>query len=454
MEWHLRKVFTKLGVSSRRELRTALPHSCPARRVGDKGTGQGIPRVRPGTPRRDCIPSGIDRCHITGESEMHTLTAQLARVTTRSSSAHDTERDPMSQLTTPNLTIDAANGTTYAYRRYGKAGTVPVVFFQHFRGNLDGWDPALVDDIAGEREVILFDASGVGLSTGSVPATFERFGRDALAFHRRIGAHRGRPLRLLDRRLRCLGGRLQRPHLMRRLILAGTGPEGGQEMHGRTAEPRAHAMKDVQGAEDILYLFFGPSESSPSKGKEFVGRIFTRTEGRDTLPTLAARDAQSAAAVEWGIRDFGKLSRLANITAPTLVANGDNDIMVPTVNSYLLAGHLPNARLSIYPDANHGFLFQYPHEFAVEVNSFLAEWVHDVTHHRADSAMERTTTAVNQDALGRAAAAHGVYEAEVLGGVHHVEWPAWNADHVARTLAEDGYQFVAVTAAVGAVPGR
>ena len=278
----------------------------------------------------------------------------------------------MSQYTAPNLSIDAANGTTYAYRRYGKGGTVPLVFFQHFRGNLDNWDPALVDDIANEHEVILFDASGVGLSTGSVPRSFQEFGRDALAFVDALG------LTEVDLFGFSIGGfvaqevALQRPHLVRRMILAGTGPQGGREMHGWIDEARAHAMKDVQGEEDVLYLFFSPSQESQNKGKEFVGRIFTRTEGRDTTPDLAARDAQAAAIIEWGIRDVAKLARLANIKAPTLVANGDNDVMVPTVNSYLLAGHLPNATLSIYPDANHGFLFQYPHEFAGEVNAFLA----------------------------------------------------------------------------------
>jgi pimeloyl-ACP methyl ester carboxylesterase len=277
----------------------------------------------------------------------------------------------MSQYTAPNLAVDAANGTTYAYRRFGKGGTVPVVFFQHFRGNLDNWDPALVDDIAHEREVILLDASGVGLSTGAVPRSFQEFGRDALAFVDALG------LTEIDLFGFSIGGfvaqevALQRPHLVRRIILAGTGPQGGREMHGWFDEARAHAMKDVQGPEDVLYLFFSPSQESQNKGKEFVGRIFTRTEGRDTNPDLASRDAQAAAIIEWGIRDVAKLARLANIQAPTLVANGDNDIMVPTVNSYLLAGHLPNAKLSIYPDANHGFLFQYPHEFAGEVNEFL-----------------------------------------------------------------------------------
>ena len=277
----------------------------------------------------------------------------------------------MSQYTTPNLAVDAAGGTSYAYRRYGRTGTVPVVFFQHFRGNLDNWDPALVDDIALDREVILFDAAGIGLSSGTVPTSFHDSGRDALAFIDALG------LTEADLFGFSIGGfvaqevALQRPHLVRRLILAGTGPQGGREMHGWPAQPRAHAMKDVQGAEDILYLFFSPSAASQAKGAEFVSRIFTRTEGRDTGPTLAARDAQAAAIIDWGIRDFAKLARLANIQAPTLVANGDTDVMVPTVNSYLLAGHIPNAELTIYPDANHGFLFQYPHEFAAEVNAFL-----------------------------------------------------------------------------------
>jgi pimeloyl-ACP methyl ester carboxylesterase len=279
----------------------------------------------------------------------------------------------VSQYTAPNLTVDAANGTTYTYRRYGKPGTVPVVFFQHFRGNLDNWDPALVDDIAAEREVLLFDAGGVGLSTGEVATSFAASGRDALAFIDALGLAR------VDLFGFSIGGfvaqevALQRPHLVRRMILAGTGPQGGREMHGWIDEARAHAMKDVQGAEDILYLFFGPSPTSQAKGMEFVDRIFTRADDRDTLPDLAARDAQAAAIIEWGIRDFARLARLASIQSPTLVANGDNDIMIPTVNSYLLAGHLPNARLTIYPDAGHGFLFQYPHEFAAETNAFLAE---------------------------------------------------------------------------------
>jgi pimeloyl-ACP methyl ester carboxylesterase len=297
----------------------------------------------------------------------------MSQATLPTPTADIADESLLSQYTTPNQTVDAANGTSYAYRRFGKAGATPVVFTQHFRGNLDNWDPALVDDIAAEREVILFDASGVGGSTGEVPATFRDFGRDALSFIDALG------LTEVDLFGFSIGGfiaqevALQRPQLVRRIILAGTGPQGGRDMHGWSGEAYDRAMKDVQGAEDVLYLFFSPSEASQAKGVEFVGRIFTRTEGRDAATTLAVRDAQAAAIIEWGIRDNSKLARLENIKAPTLVANGDNDVMVPTVNSYLLAGHIPNAKLVIYPDANHGFLFQFPHEFAAEVNTFLSE---------------------------------------------------------------------------------
>ena len=277
----------------------------------------------------------------------------------------------MSQYTAPTLAIDAANGTTYAYRRFGRKGAIPVVFLQHFRGNLDNWDPALVDDIAAGREVILVDNSGVGLSTGSTPHSVKGLARDVLAFIDALG------LTEIDLFGFSLGGFvaqeivLLRPRLVRRLILAGTGPEGGRGFHAWSEEITSHAYKDVPGAEDVFYLFFAPTETSQAKAKEFAGRIFTRERDRDQKPTLAVRDAQAEAITDWGIPDTTKLARLAGITQPTLVVNGSNDILVPTVNSYLLAGHIPNAQLIIYPDANHGFLFQYPHEFAAEVSKFL-----------------------------------------------------------------------------------
>jgi pimeloyl-ACP methyl ester carboxylesterase len=281
------------------------------------------------------------------------------------------ENSISSQYTAPNLFVEASNGTTYAYRRFGKTGATPVVFLQHFRGNLDNWDPALVDDIAAEREVILVDNSGVGLSTGTTSRGVTGLARDTLDFVDALG------LSKIDLFGFSTGGFvaqevvLLRPHLVRRLILAGTGPQGGRGFHRWNEQVRDHAYKDVQSGEDVFYLFFSATETSQAKGIEFVGRIFTREQDRDALPALAVRDAQAEAISDWGIPDMGKLARLAGITQPTLVANGDNDIMVPTVNSYLLAGHIPDAELIIYPDSGHGFLFQYPAQFAVEVNAFL-----------------------------------------------------------------------------------
>ena len=289
----------------------------------------------------------------------------------RDAAAGTADMNGMSQYTAPTLTIDAPDGTTYAYRRFGRKGAIPVVFLQHFRGNLDNWDPALVDDIAAGREVILVDNSGVGLSTGSTPHSVKGLARDVLALIDALG------LTEIDLFGFSLGGFvaqetvLLRPRLVRRLILAGTGPEGGRGFHAWSEDITSHAYKDVQGAEDVFYLEFAPTQTSQAKAKEYVARIFTREQDHDQKPALAVRDAQAEAITDWGIPDMSKLARLAGITQPTLVANGSNDILVPTVNSYLLAGHIPNAQLTVYPDAGHGFLFQYPHEFAAQVNTFL-----------------------------------------------------------------------------------
>jgi pimeloyl-ACP methyl ester carboxylesterase len=165
---------------------------------------------------------------------------------------------------------------------------------------------------------------------------------------------------------------LSRPWQVRRLVLAGTAPRGGHDIHVYAAGPiRDTALLDAPTPESLLVLFFEESSSSQAKGVEFLKRLALRTAERDTPSTLAVRDAQLTAISAWGVRDDTRLRRLASIQQPVLVANGDNDEMVPTKNTYLLAEHLPNANLSIYPDAGHGFLFQYPAEFATEVNAFL-----------------------------------------------------------------------------------
>jgi pimeloyl-ACP methyl ester carboxylesterase len=280
-----------------------------------------------------------------------------------------------SQTTAPNLRIEAANGVTYSYRRFGNTETaaLPLVFFVHFRANLDNWDPLLVDTIARQREVILLDNTGVADSTGTTPGTVEAMALDAIAFTDALG------LRRYDLLGFSLGGfvaqevALIRPHQARRIVLAGTGPRGGRDMHVFTRVVLEVAVKDVSVAEDLLTIFFEQTATSQAKGREFIDRLGFRREDRDAPVSLATRDAHLSAIETWGIPDSTRLSRLAGITQPTLVANGDNDIMVPTENTYLLADHLPNARLSIYPDAGHGFLFQYPVEFGTEVNAFLGQ---------------------------------------------------------------------------------
>jgi pimeloyl-ACP methyl ester carboxylesterase len=279
-----------------------------------------------------------------------------------------------SQLTTPNRFVEAANGITYAYRRLGDAGNaLPLVLLQHFRGNLDNWDPALVDALASMREVILFDNAGVGGSTGITPRTVTAMAHDALRFLEAL------ELREIDLLGFSLGGfvaqelTLIHPRLVRRLVLASTGPQGGEDMHGYADDVYVPATRDEPGAEDLLALFFERSETSLSAGLEFIERIFARNEDRDAATTLATRDAQLDAIHTWGIPDPSRLNRLAGITQPALVANGDNDRMVPTHNSRLLADRLPDAELRIYLDAGHGFLFQYPHDFAAEVQTFLAQ---------------------------------------------------------------------------------
>jgi len=262
---------------------------------------------------------------------------------------------------------------TIAYRRFGntESGAPPLLFLQHFRGNLDTWDPALVDRLAREREVVLLDNRGVGASTGAVPDNVDDMARDALRFVDALG------LREIDVLGFSLGGyvaqtlALVRPRLIRRLVLAGTAPQGAPGIHRWSDEVYALATPDAFDPEKFIRLFFSASEESRAKGMEFLGRITARTAGGDEPASLAARDAQLEAITRWGIPEPGKLTRLGGITQPTLVANGDDDRMMLTENSRLLVQHLADAELRIYLDAGHGFLDQYPEQFADDVNAFL-----------------------------------------------------------------------------------
>jgi len=275
-------------------------------------------------------------------------------------------------LTAVNRSVQV-DGATLVYRRFGNAGSgaPPLLFLQHFRGNLDTWDPALVDGLAQEREVVLLDNRGVGASTGAVPDNLEDMARDVLRFVDALG------LTAIDVLGFSLGGfvaqtlALTRPRLIRRLVLAGTAPEGAPDIHRWTDEVYALATPDSFDPDGFIRLFFSSSDEGRARGMEFLARISARTADPDEPADLAARDAQLDAITRWGIPDPSKLARLAAITQPTLVANGDDDPMMITENSHLLARHLPRAQLRIYPDAGHGFLDQYPKEFADHVNAFL-----------------------------------------------------------------------------------
>jgi pimeloyl-ACP methyl ester carboxylesterase len=280
--------------------------------------------------------------------------------------------DTGSQLTTENRSLDIERATL-VYRRFGNAqpGQAPLVCLQHFRGNLDFWDPILVDRIARDREVILLANRGVGASTGVVPDNVTDMARDVLRFVDALG------LRQVDLLGFSLGGyiaqelALLRPRLVRRLVLAGTAPEGAPNIHRWSDDVYAHACADEITAETALNIFFSGSEESRAKGVAYLQRTQGRQVDRDAPTDLATRDSQLAAITAWGIPDASKLNRLAAIIQPAFVAIGDHDTMMHSENSQLLAERLPNAHLRIYPDANHGFLNQYPELFGDHVRAFL-----------------------------------------------------------------------------------
>ncbi|MEU6745476.1 alpha/beta hydrolase [Spirillospora sp. NPDC046719] len=273
--------------------------------------------------------------------------------------------------TAPTRFVEA-DGISYAYRRFGSGGAVPLVLLQHFRGNLDNWDPQLTDGLAASREVILVDYAGVGSSSGAPSGSVTQIARQIIAFTEALG------LGQIDLLGFSLGGfvaqeiALVRPRLIRRLVLAGTGPKGAPGMHTWRADIESHARAQVNDADDLLYIFFAHTETSQALGKQFLGRIFERTVDRDAPTTIAVRDAQYDAIVEWGIPDHAALQRLTGIRQPTLIVQGDDDLMIPTKASHTMAGLIPDAQIRIYPDAAHASLFQYPAEAASDVNDFLA----------------------------------------------------------------------------------
>jgi len=265
----------------------------------------------------------------------------------------------------------AVAGVNFAYRALGPDSGVPVIFLHHLMAVLDDWDPRVVDGIAAQRRVITFDNRGVGASSGSVPATIEEMGRDAIAFIRALG------FKQVDLLGFSLGGgvaqmvALQAPDLVRRVILAGTGPRGGGGIAEVTRVAAIAYLKAALTLSDARsFLFFPRTPEGKRAAKDYFARLKERTTNRDRPISLQARRAQIKAIVNAGKSAPDDLSV---ITQPVFVANGDRDLMVASHLSADMARRLPNSRLTIYPDSGHGGVFQHYRDFVPAVLDFLAD---------------------------------------------------------------------------------
>lgn len=268
----------------------------------------------------------------------------------------------------PNKTLNAG-GITFAYRELGPAEEIPVVFFVHLAGTLDNWDPRIVDAIAQQRRVITFDQQGVGGSSGKVPATLEQAAEDAYTFITALG------LSKIDVFSFSMGGMIaqdlivKHPNLVRRLVLTGTGPRGGKDMDkvvGTTYRDMLRAAMTLSDPKE--FLFFNRDAVGKKAGKDFVKRLKERATDRDKDIRLSAFQTQLTAIAKYG---RSKPSDLSVITGPTLIANGDNDRMVPSILSENLHTRIAGSELIIYPNSGHGGIFQYWEKFAPVAVRFL-----------------------------------------------------------------------------------
>lgn len=264
-----------------------------------------------------------------------------------------------------------ADGIRFAFRRFGSETGTPLVFLQHFRAGLDHWDPIITDGLAKDRPIILYNYAGLCSSGGEAENSVAGMARHLIAFLEALG------LKQVDLLGFSLGGfvaqqvALDSPDLVRRAVLAGTGPQGGQDMEQLTPGVIHHATGATPGLKDYLYLFFAPTETSQAAGRAFWDRRHERTE-QDPPSSMAAMQAQAVAMATWGaVPAVGRYESLKSIKQPVLVVNGHDDIMFPSINSYILQKELPNATLILYPDSGHGALFQFSEEFVEHVRLFL-----------------------------------------------------------------------------------
>ena len=275
--------------------------------------------------------------------------------------------------TAPTQFVEA-NGIRFAYRRFGKANGVPLIFNMHFTGTMDHWDPAVTDGFAEDREVILFNNAGISSSSGEVSASIDEMAANAAAFIKALG------LTQVDVLGFSLGGlvaqelTLAEPKLVRHLILVGTGPRSGEGMSSLTPEAQKIFGATYDEPDHLwLNVFFTPSERSQAAGREYLKRFRLRTKDRDPEVSDKVAPAQIEALAKWGAPQEKPFDYLKSIHQPTLVVNGGADVIIYSVNSFILQQHIPNAQLILYPDANHGSQYQYPELFVRHVSMFLSE---------------------------------------------------------------------------------
>ncbi len=270
---------------------------------------------------------------------------------------------------TPTRTV-SAGGVDFAYRELGPQTGVPVVFLTHLAAVLDNWDPRVVDGIAAHHRVIAFDNRGVGATTGTTPKSIQAMAADAVTFIRALG------LTKVDLLGFSMGGMIAQvivqtePELVRKLIIAGTGPAGGEGIKNVTRISHLDTVRALLTLQDPKqFLFFTRTPNGKRAGKEFLARLKERRNHRDKPIALRAYVAQLKAIHRWGLE---KPADLSVVHQPVLVANGDHDRMVPTKNTHDLARRLPDSELVIYPDAGHGGIFQFHDRFVDKALEFLA----------------------------------------------------------------------------------
>src|SRR5438552_11607224 len=282
-------------------------------------------------------------------------------------------RTPQSGVTTlyknASTRTVAAGGVDFAYRELGPKAGVPVIFLVHLAGNLDNWDPRVVDGIAAKRRVITFDNRGVGASSGSTPTTIEEMANDAVTFIRALG------LEQVDLFGFSMGGMIaqviaqEEPQLVRKMIIAGTGPAGGEGIDKVTRISYLDTARGLLTHQDPKqFLFFTRTPNGRRAGKEFLARLEERTSDRDKAISVGSFRAQLKAIHRWGQQ---QPADLASLHQPVLVMNGESDKMVPSKNTVDLDRRLPASQLVPYPDAGHGGVFQFHDDFVQRALEFL-----------------------------------------------------------------------------------